>query len=343
MKYELVDKEKKLERTIEWLRKFLDTQKEHENNLLEVIQNDGRNQLSLDRKPTIDEWKKVYTDMGWIYFEEEEMCYCKTPYKDDFFSLFSKSEKSKTPIHPSSHYGEVVLNYETYFLCKQDCYRTLLVLKEVEKNICYYDFLNFDTLKYDEALCILLGIDPHIPSVLTVSEESLLSVFDYEADFYDISVNGLLFRSEENQSLKRKFEHNEINTKDFLRWAVDKGFIKEIEESIDNQETTSEARNYPEWLAKELHKQLTEQCLISGDYASMWQWLPKYKNTLPYLADKLSAVFQEECPPTRKQPNLTAYIEYSGTEFRKVPLSTDRTITSKIDTVINNLKSNKPE
>ena len=138
------------------------------------------------------------------------------------------------------------------------------------------------------------------------------------------------------------YSQDRISTMEFLKWAALKGFIKEIEESKDHQETGNKGeRNYPEWLALELHKQLTEQGLISGDFNSMWQWLPKHKNTLPFLADRLSKCFEEECPLNRKQPNLTAYIKYSGTSFRQVTATTDRTMISKIDTVIQNLQAYK--
>ena len=73
----------------------------------------------------------------------------------------------------------------------------------------------------------------------------------------------------------------------------------------------------------------------------MWQWLPKHKNTLPFLADRLSKRFEEECPLNRKQPNLTAYIKYSGTSFRQVTATSDRTMISKIDTVIQSLQAYK--
>jgi len=170
-----------------------------------------------------------------------------------------------------------------------------------------------------------------IVNICKLTEHQCLHPF-YQTQLYILMKNDYDFDIANIESCATK-----TKTQVFLEWAVLKGFIKEIEE---NRETTSKGdRSYPEWLAKELHKQLTEQGLISGDYDLMWQWLPKRKNTLPYLSDRLSKYFKEECPLNRKQPNLTAYIKYSGTDFRKVSETTDRVMISKIDTVIQNLLS----
>jgi len=243
-------------------------------------------------------------------------------------------------------------------------------IRKLESNIIdnkmLNDYLLDDALSFNEALFLPLMFDPTMLDFLPDDSRTSVLLDCLFLDFiFNNKINEFRWLDKSWEELtNKKISYIEflfskrllvedttslikppIPTEDFIDSAIDKKILKNSKSNKkDHQETGNKGeRNYPEWLAKELYKQLTEQNLISGDYGSMWQWLPKHKNTLSFLADRLTACFEEECPLNRKQPNLTAYIKYSGTDFRKVSETTDRVIISKIDTVIQNLLSKRPK
>jgi hypothetical protein len=247
MKYELIDKVKKFERTKGLIKSILSNQEESVSTMLDVIKSDGKNKLSTHRTPKLEEWKNVYTSMGWEYIEDRKVCISPESYsfkdspilQDDI--TFNNNDKEKL-IHPNSYYDEVVGNYETYSYCKQQVRQTQLILEKLKGDYFNNQLLDYDSINHDEALCFLLGINVELSNTLTLANEKLLSVYDYEADFYDVSINGLLFRSKEHQLLKRKFGTPTINTQEFIEWAVDK-YIKPIQKNKTNSKTDARNKN----------------------------------------------------------------------------------------------------
>ena len=223
MSYELINKDKKFQRTKGWIESMLLHHKDSANTMLDVIKSDGQNKLSTERVPSLEEWKSVYINMGWKYLENEQLCYSDTLVELE--SPFSDNN-NKNSYNPTSNYGEVELNYETYFSCRRQVHLTQLMLKELEVNFHNQNLLDFDSINHDEALCFLLGINANIPNILTMSDRRLVSVFDYEDDYFDDSINGLLSKSKEHQLLKRKFGTPTINIKEFTDWAIDKKYIR---------------------------------------------------------------------------------------------------------------------
>ena len=154
MKCELIDKVKKFKRTKGWIKSILSDQKDYAENMLDVIKSDGENKLSIHRVPSLKEWKNVYTSMGWKYVENGNFCYNSTPL--ELTDPFDKGNNKKISINPTSHYDEVVFNYETYQYCKQEVRHTQLILERLESSSHNDDLLDFDSINHDEALCFLL-------------------------------------------------------------------------------------------------------------------------------------------------------------------------------------------
>jgi len=246
MKYGLIDKVKKFERTKRWIKSILVNQEESVNTMLDVIKSDGQNKLPTSRTPNLEEWKRVYTNMGWKYVEDRQVCICPTSHS--FKEPISKYTKmfddiDKKSFHQTSHYDEVVGNYETYTYCQQQVRQTQLILERLNSDYFNDQLLDYDHINHDEALCFLLGINVNLPNTLTLKNEKLLSVFDYESDPYDVSINGLLFHSKEHQLLTRKFGTSTIDTKEFIDWAIGKNYIKLIHARPTHAKTISKNNN----------------------------------------------------------------------------------------------------
>ncbi len=247
MKYELIDRVERLKRTKGWIKSILTNQENSVNTMLDVIKSDGRDKLSTNRIPSLEEWKNVYTNMGWKYLEDRQVCVCPTPYsfkeiisKDD--KMFNNIDKEQL-IYENSYYDEVVGNYETYTYCKQQVRQTQLILEGLKGNYLSDQLLDYDYINHDEALCFLLGINTNIPNTLTLKNEMLLSVFDYEMNFNDERINGLIFRSKEHQFLKRKIGTTTINTKEFIDWAIDKNYIQLTQKKLTHAKTIAKNNN----------------------------------------------------------------------------------------------------
>jgi hypothetical protein len=184
-------------------------------------------------------------------------------------------------------------------------------------------------LNYNQALFLLLGLDSteldHSMRDFPVLDKARpTNVFEF-----------IFWNTEQNQMLKTSayLQNRKISSENLLDLADKYNFFvkpKHTSKSVSN-------RIYPKWLSKGLHDYLTAQGLIKGEYNQMWAWTPKYKNSLGYLADELSSNFKVECPVERKQPNLTAYIEYSGAKFHKMGESKNYETRDKIDIVISKL------
>jgi len=206
-----------------------------------------------------------------------------------------------------------------------------------------YHVLSKENISFNEALFVLYGFNCQL-------------VPDYDIRRSSNAIDKALINSKQGEMLIGLYtDHNFKQKNEFINFALVNKFIKpteniktikDIEKKTDstnsNHSGEDNDRVYPDWLSNGLHKGLLKHGLIHGKYDSMWEWLP-YKNTLAYLADELSSKFKTECPIERKQPNLTAYIKYSGTKFHKVSESKDYKTRDKIDIVISILKELKPK
>ena len=206
------------------------------------------------------------------------------------------------------------------------------------------DFLHDDYLSFREAVFCLVGINPNTVIALdrdTMSPDDRAGILVYQT----------LKESREYRKLSRAPQvgqkdgfiskaEDKVYTKGFIRWAIEKGLFIEVSDNKTINKIGPEERNYSKKFSKELHKQLTINNLISGGFDEMWTWLVP-QNALASLADKLSRKFPKECPQSRKEKNLLAYIKNPGkSPLRKTVPSNNRIIIEKIDSVILKLKKN---
>lgn len=212
------------------------------------------------------------------------------------------------------------------------------------------EWLNYYAyLTPEEALFCLLGLDiNHIPNKFSI--EKMHSEINCQV------IDAVASRTLEYESLRRAIKAKEkigmdlpgrdIYTDGLINWAVGK-FIEEITDKSPPTKNTStqkikipDARNYPEDFAKELHKQLTSHHLISGEFNDMWTWKAK-QNALAAFADMLSLSFIKECPNSRKELNILAYIANPGkTTLRKVAATENIAKLKKLKLVISAIKEN---
>jgi hypothetical protein len=157
----------------------------------------------------------------------------------------------------------------------------------------------------------------------------------------------ILYKTPQNQALKNSdfVENGKITSKDLIKLADNHNFFNKeyLAALIKKPKTglkTTENRNLSEDFAKKLHQILTNYGLISGDFDDMWTW-EKAQNALAYLSDNLSLAFPEQCPRTRKEVILLAYIINPGkSRLSQVKESTDRPTLRSIDSAISSLKGN---
>ena len=80
-----------------------------------------------------------------------------------------------------------------------------------DNNKCIQDwenYFNLDTLSYNEALCLLLGINPIVSDIIN---NDLFSN-THESSLFNEPLSYILFKSIENSQLKRRFGTETINT-----------------------------------------------------------------------------------------------------------------------------------
>ncbi len=324
MKYvvsQLVTENKK--KCIKILETILKLQNESVERMLDVVKSDCQNKLKINSilgPPTLEEWKSVYTKLGWDYIEAEQMFVDPVP--RTLPTLFSKSGKEifpregkKEQYHPNAFYDEMVGNYETYKFCKREHYETFDVIRSIEPIRENLDFLDYEYIEHDEALCFLLGINANLPSSLSLSDEKLITVLNYEDDPYDQNVNNFLFKSKQNKKLLRKFGTPTINTKEFIEWTLEQGYIEEANKDyLRNLNDDPYEKEFSELL----YKELMDRSLISGEYYEKWQWRTNF-NSLHFLIKSLwlntipikwYARYPEKDPSESRGPDWNEIMHY---------------------------------
>ncbi len=79
-------------------------------------------------------------------------------------------------------------------------------------------------LTYNEALCVLLGVNPSASDLL---EEDLYLIQDANK-LFDKALSYLFFSRYRGSRLNIKFKKKYIDTKEFILWAIEERFIKQI-------------------------------------------------------------------------------------------------------------------
>ena len=96
-------------------------------------------------------------------------------------------------------------------------------------------------LTYNEALCVLLGVNPSASDLL----DKDLYLIQNENKLLNKTLSYLFFARYEGLRLSVRFKKKHINTKEFILWAIEEHFIKQIaynkgikkrQQTINNQE-----------------------------------------------------------------------------------------------------------
>ncbi len=162
-------------------------------------------------------------------------------------------------------------------LSRLEAIRSLYICSFDQTETCYnwQKYFQLDTITYNEALCLLLGV---IPSASELIFDDLSSIVK-ESDVHHHLVSYVFFREDMNQLLIRKFKDvSVIESQEFILWALDKGFIlksidglpesKQRAETIEIQTTVNLlAREIKianpgikkEWLADDISRRLESE------------------------------------------------------------------------------------
>jgi hypothetical protein len=78
-------------------------------------------------------------------------------------------------------------------------------------------------LSYNEALCVLLGVNPAAADLL----DDNLYLIQNENQLFDKTLSYLFFSRYEGSRLSIRFKKKHLNTKEFILWAIEERFIKQ--------------------------------------------------------------------------------------------------------------------
>ena len=81
-------------------------------------------------------------------------------------------------------------------------------------------------LKFNECLMILLGINPTLASLIepTLYKTKLNEVGGLKGNYLSL----IFFQRVENHLLRERFRGNKINTGEFIKWAMDYKYLREV-------------------------------------------------------------------------------------------------------------------
>jgi hypothetical protein len=146
--------------------------------------------------------------------------------------------------------------------------------------------MSMDSLSYNEALCVLLGI----PVSLTNNFINVdLSKEDTELELDECHVVYEFYNTNENDFLFRKYKNNNsIDTKEFIEWSIDKNFIEKI------TTPSSEVK----------HRQATEklQILIDSIAKNVMEKHPK--STQTNVAEDVADILKKEHDTDRSSDTI---------------------------------------
>ena len=168
-------------------------------------------------------------------------------------------------------------------LSKLEVLRSSYICNFDQGELCYnwQKYFQMDTITYNEALCLLLGV---VPSAAELIFNDLSSIIK-ESDVHHHLTSYVFFKEDTNQLLIRKFKDVPvIETKEFVVWALNKGLIsksvngilesKQRIETIEIQTTVNLlAREIKianpgikkEWLSVDISKRLKNEYNITRE------------------------------------------------------------------------------
>lgn len=139
-------------------------------------------------------------------------------------------------------------------LSKLEAIRSLYICNFSQGGSCYnwHKYFQMDTITYNEALCLLLGVMPSAAELISGD----LSSITQEIDVHNHHTSYVFFKEDLNQLLIRKFKDmSMIKTDEFILWAVGKSLILKSVDGLPEtkQRTeTAEVQTTVNLLAREI-------------------------------------------------------------------------------------------
>lgn len=144
--------------------------------------------------------------------------------------------------------------------------------KSIFKNTDFADFSFLgSSIHYNQALFIVLGLD------YKKATTNYKKIFIYGHPYNNKTLIDIhLTDNDAANMLDILFNSREhIEVKEFLKWAMENGFLKK-----------PEAEPLPPQTKEKLYKLLKNNKLITGNFNDKWQWIGQ-RNQLAYLAKRL--------------------------------------------------------
>jgi F0F1-type ATP synthase delta subunit len=105
-----------------------------------------------------------------------------------------------------------------------------ILTKNYRPNYTKVNIFKSVQITFNQALMILLGLNPYL--VPKENEKNKIFIYDGCPTTHHILIIDFetsLQTTEQYQNLEQNFDTNKIDTKEFINWAVDNGFLKEVE------------------------------------------------------------------------------------------------------------------
>lgn len=203
-------------------------------------------EYNFDELPTflvnIEEWSEKHIERNWTGSEKEVIL----PDSDDFiqdpiagFSIFT-SDKNK--IH---RYNIFEYRSKVYFSIKDSANKlekTINALKDnhTANNESLNDYLLDDSLSKDEALFLLIGLNPK--ALINIPQEgSMDHCYNeieptlFEQHTHNLREYRILNKAFQFESELELIDYSTVSTKSFIRWSIEKQLIEEVKNINTNE------------------------------------------------------------------------------------------------------------
>jgi len=276
--YKLINSDRRIF-ILSYIKTFLDSLEDSLSKQLEDLNNRALGGLNNKESPTYKSWSEIYKNAGWIEVKEYQC----------FYNPLEVIDRSKYPggfKHPVQSY-----DYDMAMLIKYSNYEKYLnkwksMVLFLESDLFDKKVLDLPYTTFNEALFIVMGFNPKLlRENIAFNDFSMFAYTPtYEEDldpakFYDPEGNERLFhfhklniieneicKLDEFLSLSRRFKNYEINTSEFIAWAVKEGrYLLTYQANY---------RLLEQSLAEELHNLLIKEKLIDlCCFEDTWVWI----------------------------------------------------------------------
>jgi len=269
-----------------------------------------------------EDWRKIYLKHEWV----------EAPEYQCFYNPKNETQLGDVKIRNQLIKGERAYEYKNYkqemlYVYSYEVWNKYLTSWKLKYSLIEATPIDLSILTslskitIEEALFVTLGISP---SVLLESGFHNWDLFklappsnkeitfkDYKGKNFKTStginnvVEDKLIDTTEWKILIREFNSKQINTKDFINWAIKNEYIEEDKSLYRNVENSP----FTEEFAKSLYDELTFAGFINRSFNELWKWHARL-NLLHYLTNELQRVGLIKAKDRFK--NIQAYIEYNS-------------------------------